>query len=193
MFKDEHKQSVWNTLRQHDLQPLRGLLSDSLVESAAALAGLKRGSGPLNVVSLVWLAMLSAVEKGRNFANVLQLTLKLLHDAQRWGGTASPSLLPAWRQKGKKAKGKSKHDPHGSDPNQVSEEAFVQARKRMPQTFWVGLILLLGNCFEQKHGRLLRWGKYRLLALDGTTLHLPGRKPLAEHFGINTNQYGGSG
>ena len=190
MFKDEHKQSVWNTLRQHDLQPLRGLLPDSLVESAAVLAGLRKRSGPLNIVSLVWLAMLSAVERGRNFANVLQLTLKLLHDAQRWEGTASPSLLPARRQKGKKAKGKSKHDPHGSDPNLVSEEAFVQARKHIPRTFWVGLILLLGRCFDRKHGRLLRFGKYRLLALDGTTLDLPGRKNLLEHFGANANQYG---
>src|SRR6185437_3020184 len=94
MFKEEHKRGVWNTIRRHDLQPLNRLVPNSLVLEAATRAGVASGSGALNVVSLVWLALLSAVERGKNFANVVQLTLKLLHDAQQWSGEPSPSFLP---------------------------------------------------------------------------------------------------
>lgn len=205
MFKDEHKRGVWDTLRQHDLQPFRRLLPDSLIASAADQAGIRLGGAALNVVTLVWLAILSAVETGRNFTDVLQLVLKLLHDAQQWDGQPSPCLLPkAHRQrgcpgakrKGKKARGanatpRSKHDPRGGDPNLVSEEAFVQARKRLPTGFWVALILLLGECFEREHGDQQRWKKYRLLAMDGTTINLPGYKRLSDHFGKASNKQAG--
>jgi hypothetical protein len=205
MFKDEHKRGVWDTLRQHDLQPLRRLLPDSLIAAAADRAGIGLGAGALNVATLVWLAILSAVETGKNFADVLQLVLKLLHDAQQWNGQPSPCLLPkAHRRrncsgnkcKGKKAKGgkaipRSKHDPRGGDPNLVSEEAFAQARKRLPTGFWVALILLLGECFEREHKDLPRWKKYRLLAMDGTTINLPGYKRLADHFGTASNKQAG--
>jgi DDE family transposase len=81
-----------------------------------------------------------------------------------------------------------KHDPRGGDPNLVTEEAFVQARKRMPQAFWVALILLLGECFDREHGALLRWKKYRLLAMDGTTINLPGHRALKGHYGTASNK-----
>jgi hypothetical protein len=203
MFKDEHKRGVWNTLRQHDLQPLSRLLPNSLVAQAARQAGVKIGAGALNACTLVWLALLSAVETSRNFAGVVELVLKLLHDAQQWNGEPSPSLLPKahrGRNAGKKGNGKknkssgacrSKHDPRGGDPNLVTEEAFVQARKRLPAKFWIALILLLGECFEREHGRLQRWKKYRLLAMDGTTINLPGHRRLADHFGTASNQQAG--
>lgn len=206
MFRDERKRGVWDTLRRHDLQPLTRLLPDSMIRSAAARAGISVGGGALNAITLVWLSLLSAVETGKNFAGVLQLVLKLLHDAQQWPGEPSPCLLPQSRQQGRggnKAKAKqdkrksksgsarSKHDPRGGDPNLVSEEAFAQARKRLPTGFWVALILLLGECFERDHGPLLRWKKYRLLALDGTTINLPGHPRLAKHFGTASNQQAG--
>jgi hypothetical protein len=203
MFKDEHKRGVWNTLRQHDLQPLSRLLPNSLVVTAAHQAGVKIGSGPLNAFTLVWLALLSAVETSKNFAGVVELVLKLLHDAQQWHGEPSPSLLPKAhrdRNAGKKGKEKknkgagarrSKHDPRGGDPNLVTEEAFAQARKRLPARFWIALILLLGECFEREHGQLQRWKKYRLLAMDGTTINLPGHRRLAGHFGTASNQQAG--
>jgi hypothetical protein len=84
-----------------------------------------------------------------------------------------------------------KHDPRGGDPNLVTEEAFVQARKRMPQAFWVALILLLGECFDREHGELLRWKKHRLLAMDGTTITLPGHRALKSHFGTASNKQTG--
>jgi hypothetical protein len=202
MFTDERKRGVWDTLRRHDLQPLMRLLPDSLIASAAAEAGVRLGGGALNVVTLVWLALLSAVETGKNFAGVLQVVLKLLHDAQRWDGQPSACLLPrarqgrpAGKQRNAKAKrgrrrtpGRAKHDPRGGDPNLVSEEAFVQARKRLPAAFWVSLIMALGRCFEREHGHLTRWGRFRLLALDGTTVNLPGHPRLAKHFGTASNQ-----
>jgi hypothetical protein len=211
MFKDERKRGAWNTIRQHDLQVLTRLLPDSLVVSAAASAGVPVGAGALNVTTLVWLALMSAVETSKNFADVLQLVLKLMHDAQQWPGEPSPCLLPkalrpqsraGKRGKGKKCKGKrknqrgastgrSKHDPRGGDPNLVTEEAFAQARKRLPTQLWVALILLLGQCFEREHGQLLRWKKYRLLAIDGTTINLPGHRQLAWHFGKASNQQAG--
>lgn len=203
MFKDEHKRGVWNSLRQHDLQPLSRLLPNSLVAAAARQAGVKIGAGALNAFTLVWLALLSAVETSKNFAGVVELVLKLLHDAQQWNGEPSPSLLPKahrGRKAGKTGKGKkneragarrSKHDPRGGDPNLVTEEAFAQARKRLPAKFWIALILLLGECFEREHGQLQRWKKYRLLAMDGTTINLPGHRRLAEHFGTSSNQQAG--
>jgi hypothetical protein len=175
------------------------------------MAGISFGAGPLNVRTLVWLALLSAVETSSNFANVVQLVFKLLHDAQQWHGEPSSCLVPeSHRQRcpvgnkgrGKKRKGRkrtgrgasahrSKHDPRGGDRNLVSEEAFVQARKRLPAGFWIALILLLGECFEREHGQLLRWKKYRLLALDGTTINLPGHPRLVEHYGTASNQQAG--
>lgn len=223
MFTDELKRDVWDSIRQHDMRPLAGLMPDSLPAEAAAEAGVEVRPGPLNVVTLAWLAVLSAIERGRNFAGVLTLTLKLLHDAGRWDAVArtpSPALGPAARRKtrargdhGRKAasrRGKrdrakhdrAKHDPRGADPNLVSEEAFVQARRRLLGAggggggsgvgFFLALVLLLGRCFERRHGRLLRWrggggANFRLLALDGTTLNLPGRRRLADHFGTAAN------
>jgi hypothetical protein len=206
MFKDEHKRGVWDTLRHHDLQALSRLLPVSMVREAAASVKVQFGSGALNLATLVWLALLAAVERGKNFAGVLELTLKLLHDAQGWDGPPSPGLLPTacrekrrgrkskvrgkGKQKGRASRRRRKHDPRGGDPNLVSEEAFVQARKQMPPGFWVALIMLLGDCFQREHGELVRWKKYRLLALDGTTINLPGRKALAAHFGTSKNQRG---
>lgn len=202
MFTDERKRGVWDTLRRHDLQPFMRLLPASLIASAAAQGGVRVGGGALNAVTLVWLALMSAVETGKSFAGVLQVVLKLLHDAQQWDGEPSACLLPrARRPAGKKRQGKeksgsrtpgrAKHDPRGGDPNLVSEEAFVQARKRLPAAFWVALVMALGRCFERDYGHLTRWGRFRLLALDGTGVNLPGHPKLAGHFGTTSNQQAG--
>jgi len=205
MFTDERKRGVWDTLRQHDLQPLMRLLPDSLIASAAAEAGVKMGGGALNAITLVWLALMSAVETSKSFAGVLQLVFKLLHDAQQWDGEPSECLLPKAAQrrlakkkrKGKVEKGhrtsgrRVKHDPRGGDPNLVSEEAFVQARKRLPAAFWITLVMVLGRCFERDYGHLTRWKHFRLLALDGTTINLPGHPKLAKHFGTTSNKQAG--
>jgi hypothetical protein len=82
---------------------------------------------------------------------------------------------------------RSRHDPHGQNPLTVTEEAFVKARKLMPPAWWTWLIIVLGERFENEHRRLVRWKGFRVLALDGTTLTLPKKKPLTEYFGTSGN------
>jgi hypothetical protein len=65
----------------------------------------------------------------------------------------------------------------------VTEEAFVQARQRMPLAFWQALIVLLAERCQQEHPQLVRWKQFRLLALDGSHVNLPHRKRLADYFG----------
>ncbi len=72
----------------------------------------------------------------------------------------------------------------------VSEEAFAQARQRMPRAFWAALLVVLGERFGQQHGRVLRWHAFRLLAMDGTTISLPNRKTLRDYFGCAKNGKG---
>jgi hypothetical protein len=69
----------------------------------------------------------------------------------------------------------------------VTEEAFVQARARMPLSFWTYLLLVLGQRFEQQHAGMVRWKEFRLLALDGTTINMPKWKALRDHFGTAKN------
>ena len=116
---------------------------------------------------------------GRNFADVLALTLKILRDAGTW-----PATVPKPRTKSTR---RSKHDPRGSDPTHVTEEAFVKARKLMPWSFWIGLIMVLVDSFEEQHPDTIRFKKFRLLALDGTCIDLDSWKKLSSHFGTATN------
>src|SRR5579863_5293831 len=100
-------------------------------------------------------------------ADVLQLTLKLLEDASDWRPAALPKadrLPKKQRRKGKKNKPahrskpkRSKHDPRGASATRVTEEAFAQARKRMPLSYWVALVLILGQRFEKKHAAWIHW------------------------------------
>lgn len=205
MFTDELRRNVWNRIRQRDLLQFAQLLPQTLLVQAASLAGLPPGQGPLNLCTLAWLAVACAFHKTENFAGVLCLTLKTLHDAGQWDGKPSPTLVRKRKPKqrhghgGRQAKSKggarrrplrSKHDPRGGDPNLVSEEAFTQARRMLPPSYWVALILLLGRCFEKEHGPLVRWRGYRLLTLDGTTINLPSWKALADSYGTASNGKG---
>src|SRR5258708_6529474 len=68
---------------------------------------------------------------------------------------------------------RSKHDPRGGgDPFRLSAAAFTQARAAMPWAFWVALVLILVERFEEQHADLIRFKHFRLLALDGTCLTL---------------------
>ena len=63
------------------------------------------------------------------------------------------------------------HDPRGDRLGSVTEEAFVQARKRLPLSFWAWLLLVLAQRFEAAHSQADRWKEFRLLMLDGS--HVP--------------------
>jgi Transposase DDE domain len=200
MFKDEHRRNVWNQIRQHGLRAFDGLLTGPILREAATRCNLPLGNGPLGLLNLTWLAIASALQVGWNFAEVLAVTLKMLQDADSWSrnplsrACKPPGGMPGAkgksRTKGKshaKGKPRSKHDPRPADPAHLSEEAFCQARKKMPASYWIALILLLGEKFRAEHASLLTWRGYRLLAMDGTTINLCNWKRLREHFGVASN------
>jgi hypothetical protein len=163
-------------------------LTEDVFAQAAAVAGVRLGGSALALPQMVWLAISGALHASRNFADVLVLTLKLLEDRSQWN--ASPLAAAQRRAKRQRKKKRCRHDPRGSDPTRVSEEAFVQARQRMPWAYWAALFSLLGQRFQQQHDAWLRWREFRLVALDGTTLQLPPAQALRQHFGCATNGQG---
>jgi hypothetical protein len=211
MFTDEPRRSVWDQVRQRDIQQFAGILTPELFASAAQRAGLRMGAGALNLANLTWLAISAALRPGLCFAKILGLTFKLLSDMDR----LDPSLMadrtaPAGQRGGKRAsaaqRGKSrrtaakssnpprsKHDPRKEDATQLSEEAFAQARRVMPSLYFHALLWLLGELCESRFGERLRWNGMRLLALDGTLISLPRRAALRDHFGVARNQHKSAG
>ncbi len=195
MFTDELRRTVWDRIRQQDLRAFAGRLAPDLFAEAARRAGVKLGAGPLHLANLVWLGLACALHKGKNFAEVLTLVFKLLQDAPGWPSSPMGAACRACRresarrQRSRRVR-RSKHDPRGGDPGRLSEEAFVQARQRMPTIFWEALFVLLAQRFEETHAELLHFGSHRLLALDGTQINLPNFKGLRDYFGTAANGKG---
>ncbi len=188
MFMDELRHKVWNEIRQHDLRAFGKLLPDDVFAEAAQRAGVRLGRSALSLVQMTWLGIGCAIHCSKNFSGILQCTLKILDDACNWQPAAVLKEAPKPKKKrgGKKSK-RSKHNPHGTSPTSVTEEAFTQARQLMPMWFWTALILILGNRFQDRHGGLVRWKQFRLLALDGTTISLPAWERLRAYFGAARN------
>jgi hypothetical protein len=178
MFTDEQRCTVWDQIRQRDLRVFGKILTPALMKEAAQAAGVKLGNNALNQANLVWLGIVAALHGAKNFADILVLTFKLLEDADLW----KPD-----RQPPKPKRRASKHNPHGKKGALTSEEAFVQARQRMPRDFWLWLILLLAQRFQAQHPDAAQWKGFRLLALDGTEIALPHWKTLATAFGTSRN------
>ena len=189
MFTDEHRVTVWNEIRQHDLRAFSQFLQPEVILEAAARTGKALGRGPLHLGNLLWLAVASALHTTKNFSDILVLTLKLLSDAEEF--TTTPLATEQKKSKRrKKSPKRSKHDPRRTDPTVVSEEAFVKARQMVPLEFWLNLVLILAERFQAQHGQSVRWKGFRLLALDGTTIPLDSRQPLTDHFGTSSNGKG---
>ena len=207
MFMDEHRRKVWDDIRQQDFRLLGKYLTPKVFSEAAQRAGLVLGKGPLYAVNLVWLGILAAVHISKNFADVLSLTLKLLADQegfaatpvgrhQRHGQRRSSrrrrrrSKHDPRRQRRTSRCRRSKHDPRRDDPTVVSEEAFTKARRLLPMGYWMALILVLCERFQEAHGERLCWNGFRLLALDGTCIDLENWKALRAHYGTANNGQG---
>ena len=128
MFTDEHRVTVWNEIRQHDLRAFSRFLQPEVLLEAAARAGTSLGRGPLHLGNLLWLAVASALHTTKSFADILVLTLKLLSDAEEFATTPLATEQKKSKRR-KKSRKRSKHDPRRTDPTVVSEEAFVKARQ----------------------------------------------------------------
>ena len=185
MFTDEHRYTVWNEIRQHDLRAFSKWLSADALKTAAVRAGVRMGRGPLAVMNLVWLAVSGALHVSKSFADVLVYTLKVLSDTE--GFAATPLGREQTHAKRRQDSRHSPHDPRRRDGTQVSEEAFTKARRLLSVDFWRALLGVLVERFEAFHGGWTCWKGFRLLAMDGTTITLPGWKRLAVYFGTARN------
>ncbi len=192
MFQDDLRKEVHDRLREHDLRAVADKLTPGVFFTAAQRAGLRIATCPLNLVNLVWLGIAAAWRKGESFATILTVTLKLLQDQEHFAHSPFGKELRRQQRRRKRrgSKGRHKHDPRHPDPARVSEEAFVQARQRLPLPFWIELILILGERFEAEHGQRLRYRGFRLLALDGTCITLPDTKALRTSYGTANNGTG---
>lgn len=175
MFKDEARDSVWQQLRQRGLQAFAKVLTPQAMQAAAAAAGVAIGVSPLNACTLTWLGIVGALHTAKSFADVLVITWKLLEDGR------CPMPKPR-KSRGSKRGKRSPHDPRGRS-SQVSEEAFVQARQKLPLQFWLWLVVILAEQFQQQHPEQVRWKRFRLLMLDGSDIALPRYQRLLKHYG----------
>lgn len=185
MSSQDIRRRVWDQLRQKDLRAFAAVLPADLVLQAARLAVVPAGTGVLNVVNMVWLALAAALHTLESFTAVLDHTIKLIEDGPHYHGSTmdrARRAAPAGRRR--------RGDPRPADPAKVSEEAFTQARQLLPWGFWAALILLLTARFEARHGDRVRYKRFRLLTLDGTCLDLANWKPLRDSFGTVSNGKG---
>jgi Transposase DDE domain len=200
MFTDDARCRVWEQVQSRGIRSFAKFMTPRLFTEAARICQRRISSNPLNLVNLVWIGVAYALDETKSFANILKVTFKILMDApnsvlEDVCPKPEPPRRPGrnGRRLARKAakKKRSKHGPQQDDPTQVTEEAFVQARARMPLDFWITLALLLADRFEKEHEDTIRWKGFRLLALDGTLVNLPRYKALADHFGTAKNGRGG--
>jgi Transposase DDE domain len=196
MFVDPTRQDVWDKIRQQDFRAFAPWVTREVVEQAALRAGVALGAGPLCLFVLVWLAVACALHPSKSFAAVLGLALKLMRNDPAWDSTtflavARPRDPATATTSDPVAMSRSKHDPHGcGDPLRLSAAAFTQARAAMPWAFWVALVLILAERFEELHSDLIRFKHFRLLALDGTCLKLNRWGDLVARAGTSENGKG---
>jgi hypothetical protein len=191
MFTDEHRRKLWDDIRQQDFRALGRFLTPDIFAEAARRAGVAFGKGPLYVVNLVWLGIAAAIHRTENFAGILTLTLKLLADQESYAATPVAQAQRQGRKRSRRRRRRRlRHDPRRDDPTLVSEEAFTKARRLMPIAYWMALLLLLIERFEEAHGQQLCWKGLRLLALDGTCINLPRWRWLRDYYGAAKNGKG---
>lgn len=194
MFTDELRCEVWEEIRQQDIQAFSSKITLAVIAETAQRTGIKLVKSPLCVGNLVWLGIATAMHAGMDFATILTKTLQLLEDQQEFYSTN----LGNEKEKGQRRKlesdqkksAKSKHHPKCDDPTELSEEAFVKARRRLPVSFWINLIMVLGERFQEQHRSLLMFRDFRLLAMDGTCIDMGNWKRLKTHFGTASNAKG---
>jgi len=188
MFMDERRSNVWDQIRQHGLRSFEKLLPTAVFGEAGEEANVQLGTSPLRLPNLAWLAIASVLHPNASFATVLTWTLRWLMDSEGWNGSELAREHRNGLRRGKyHSADRSKHDPRGTDPTVVSEEAFAQARQRVVRGFWLSLLMVLTRRFQAQHDKWLRWNDFRLMAIDGTQIDLPNWKALGDHYGRAKN------
>jgi len=187
MFTDRKRTEVLDEIRRHDQAIFDHILTPDLFFQAARMSQLPIVLSPLNLITLVWLAVCAARNPNQSFADVLQLSRKTLQDHEAFPSSPLATLLEA---SGPPPRKTSRHDPRKSALEPVSEAAFSKARSRMPSDFWVALFILLGQRFLELYPQVVRWRRFRLMALDGTEILLPDWAALRSHFGTSCNARG---
>ena len=190
MFTDSKRAEVQDEMRRRDQALFDHILTPALFFQAARMCGLSLVLSPLNLIHLVWLAVSAARNPRQCFADILTLPRKTLQDHESFSGSPLAELLEDARPPGGKA---SRHDPRKGAGQTVSEAAFSKARQRMPSAFWVALFVLLNERFLSLYPQVVRWQRFRLMALDGTEVLLPDWPALRGHFGSPRNASGSHG
>ncbi len=190
MFTDRKRAEAQDEIRRHDQAIFDHILTPELFFQAARMCGLPIVLSPLNLINLVWLAVSAARNPERCFADTLTLSLKTLQDHESFSGSPLAKLLKASGPPGGQT---SRHDPRKGAGESVSEAAFSKARQRMPSAFWVALFVLLSERFLSLYPQVVRWRRFRLMALDGTEILLPDWPALRGHFGTPRNASGSHG
>jgi DDE family transposase len=190
MFIDRKRAEVQDEISRRDGVLFAHILTPGLFWQAARLSKVRLVRSPLNLLNLVWLALSAARNPELCFADILQLSLQTLHDHESFPASLLGKLLGAATPARQK---KSRHDPRKNPGASVSEAAFSRARQRMPSEFWVALFFLLAEQFQSLYADVVRWRRFRLLAIDGTEVLLPDWPALREHFGTASNSSGSHG
>ena len=189
MYKDVARHRVTEQIRRQDLVHFASLITVERIAQAAAATGLAIIKSPLSLPYLVWLALGLALSPTTNFSHILTAILQALEDHASFPSTPVGKARRGSQRKRRQCSSRSRHSPQKNDPTTPpSEEAFVQARQRVPLVFWQNLMVLLADAFHQEHQERLRFKQFRVLALDGTRMSLPHWKRLAQHYGRARNQ-----
>src|SRR5438093_4359640 len=98
MFTDNKRTRVQDEIRSLDHPLFTHLLTPNLFLQAAAMCGLKIICSPLNLISLVWLALSAARNPDLSFACLLGLPLKTLQDHSSFSSSALGQLLGSSRK-----------------------------------------------------------------------------------------------
>jgi hypothetical protein len=193
MFTDSKRAEVQDEMRRRDQALFDHILTSALFFQAARRCGLSLVLSPLNLIHLVGLAVSAARNPRQCFADILTLSRKTLQDHESFSATPLAELLEDSRDSRPPRGQTSRHDPRKGAAAPVSQAAFSKARQRMPSAFWVALFVLLNERFLSLYPQVVRWRRFRLMALDGTEVLLPDWPALRGHFGSPRNAQGSHG
>jgi hypothetical protein len=71
----------------------------------------------------------------------------------------------------------------------ASKSAFSQARKNLDHKFFIDWNqVLLNEFYTDNEDGIKRWNGFRLMGTDGSTVCVPNKPDVVEHFGVNKNQ-----